>query len=163
MGDHVWLDVDRDGIQDEPGDQGVNGVAVKLLDGDGSPVMDASGSPITSTTADQRVTGAPGWYEFTGLPAGNYRAEFVTSEYGFTTPYQGGDMTADSDADPSTGTTGVVRLAPGQVTPTIDAGLAGAGPTAVRLTSFSGRSSTFPLRDIALTAIGILAWRLRPR
>ena len=62
------------------------------------------------------MTGVPGWYEFPGLPAGNYRVQFVTNEYGFATPYQGGDMTADSDANPSTGTTGVVRLAPGRST-----------------------------------------------
>ena len=161
VGSYAWLDLNNDGIHNEARDLGVNGVIARLADGNGNPIVDAHGSPLTRLTADQPVTGVPGWYEFAGLPAGNYRVQFVTDAYGFTTPYQGGDMTADSDANPSTGTTGVVRLAPGQVNPTIDAGLMGHGPTAVRLTSFAGRSPALPLRDIALTAAGSLARWLR--
>ena len=161
VGCHTWLDQNNNGIRDEVRDGGVNGVVARLLDGNGNPVVDAHGSPITRLTADQPVTGVPGWYEFPGLPAGSYRVQFVTNQYGFATPYQGGDMTADSDANPSTGTTGVVRLAPGQVNPTIDAGLAGSGPTAVRLTSFAGCSSALPLRGFALAAAGGLVWLLR--
>ena len=161
VGRCTWHDLNNNGIHDEAENRGVNGVIAKLLDGNGNPVVDAYGSPITRLTADQPVTGAPGWYEFPGLPAGNYRVQFVTNDYGFTAPYQGGDMTADSDANPSTGMTGVARLAPGQVNPTIDAGLVGNGPTVVRLTSFSGRSSALPLRGIELAAAGVLAWHLR--
>ena len=161
LGDHAWLDVNLDRIQDEPRDQGMNGVIVKLLDGNGDPVVDAIGSLLTCIAVGHSLTSAPGWYEFAGLPARNYRVQFVAAGYSFTTPYQGGGKTADSNANPSTGTTGVVRLAPGQVNPTIDAGLVGTGPASVRLASFSGRSSALPLRGFALAAAGGLVWLLR--
>jgi hypothetical protein len=162
LGDYVWVDSNRNGVQDD-GNTGLNGVTVKLLDSTGNPVLDSNNDPITTATANTPDGGQPGWYEFQGLPAGNFFVQFVTDDYAFTAPYQGGDMTADSDANLNTGTTGVVRLAPGQVNPTLDAGLVGNGPTAVRLASFSGHSSALLLSSVTLATAGMLAWGMRRR
>ncbi|MGA9117560.1 MAG: SdrD B-like domain-containing protein [Bacteroidota bacterium] len=58
IGDFVWKDADCDGLQ-EPGEPGIAGVTVKLLDGTGAVIA------TTVTTGD-------GAYLFTGLCAGTY-------------------------------------------------------------------------------------------
>jgi protocatechuate 3,4-dioxygenase beta subunit len=60
VGDLVWFDADRDGVQDA-GEPGIAGVTVRLLDEDG--VL------VGSTTTD-----AEGRYRFDGLPYGTYTA-----------------------------------------------------------------------------------------
>ena len=63
IGDRIWYDADRDGVQD-PGEDGIPGVTVTLagdLDGDGSVDYTA-----------QVGTDANGEYLFEGLPAGDY-------------------------------------------------------------------------------------------
>jgi DNA-directed RNA polymerase II subunit RPB1 len=129
LGDRVWLDEDRDGLQGA-GEPGVAGVTVRLY---------AAGSdePVATTTTD-----ADGRYLFDLLPAGTYRVQFVldgdlAGRYGFTGPRRG-DAAEDSDAD-ATGWTQEVTLGadaprvrpvgPGDgaradyVDPTVDAGL----------------------------------------
>ena len=127
LGDTVWDDTNQNGQQDEPVSAGHNGLTVQLLDGSGAPVLDGGGNPITTVTADHPTTGDPGWYEFPGLPAGSYQVRFVLPPAGwaFTTPDVGADAT-DSDANPTTGRSPVVTLTPGQVNPTVDAGLVAA-------------------------------------
>ncbi|KJY23744.1 SdrD B-like domain-containing protein, partial [Streptomyces sp. NRRL S-495] len=49
IGDFVWVDKDGSGIQ-KPGDTGVSGIKVNLLDGNGQPVLDTNGRPITTVT-----------------------------------------------------------------------------------------------------------------
>ena len=62
--------------------------------------------------------------QFPGLPAGSYSVAFVPpAGYSFTTPDQGGDDTADSDANVATGRTPAVTLTAGESNPTVDAGL----------------------------------------
>jgi hypothetical protein len=62
-------------------------------------------------------------YEFSGLPAGSYRVQFLPpGGYGFTSSDQNAD-TSDSDADPVTGKTSATTLAAGQIDPTLDAGV----------------------------------------
>ena len=63
MGDFVWRDTNGNGVQD-PGEVGVGGVTVRLLD--------ASGNVVATT-----VTDVTGHYVFSGLPAGEYSVEFV--------------------------------------------------------------------------------------
>ncbi|WP_200837852.1 SdrD B-like domain-containing protein, partial [Ruania rhizosphaerae] len=66
VGDYVWIDEDRDGIQDE-GETPVEGVTVTLLDEDGVVVA------TTTTDAD-------GYYVFTDLPIStDYTIEFPTT------------------------------------------------------------------------------------
>ena len=106
LGDYVWIDLNRDGIQD-PDEPGVNGVRVRLYTVDDSGKV--SDAPLAETvTAAQE--GKDGYYFFDNLTKGRYVVEFdITSlrndlglyQYGFTTANQGaGDHpeTADSDA-----------------------------------------------------------------
>ncbi|EYD70417.1 SdrD B-like domain-containing protein [Limimaricola hongkongensis] len=109
LGDFVWFDADRDGVQDAD-EAGVAGVTVHL--------KDESGTIIDTTTTD-----AQGRYLFDDLAAGRYAVAFEpTDEFEFTTANQGDDAT-DSDADPGTGMTGLYDLAAGQTDLSADAGL----------------------------------------
>ena len=110
IGDIVFFDngagdgTATDGIQNgtEPG---FAGVVVNLLDDSGTPILDADGDPITTTTDDD------GNYEFPGLPAGTYKVEFETPDgYQLTQANAGADDTVDSDADPATGVTSQMYL-----------------------------------------------------
>lgn len=91
IGDRVWLDVDRDGVQDD-GEAGIGGVPVVLLD--------AQGRQIATTTTD-----GTGFYSFTGLaPGADYSVEFSPAgPSSFTTRDAGDDDALDSDVDPMTG------------------------------------------------------------
>ena len=117
LGDYVFLDANKNGIQDG-GDSPIPGVVVVLLDG--------NNSPIASTT-----TNASGFYSFTGLTPGvPYSVSFVTpTGYQSTTAQVGGDDTKDSDANPITGQTRSVTLAPGEFNPNLDAGFTPTCPT----------------------------------
>ncbi len=81
----VWRDQDGDGVLD-PGEPGVGGVVVELLDAAGEVVRTARTAP------DGRFT-------FDRLPSGQYRLRFADLPPGlhFTTPQVGADPTADSD------------------------------------------------------------------
>ena len=170
LGDYVWVDTNVDGIQND-GNTGLNGVTVKLLSGSGSAVLDANGNPITTLTANNPVGGQPGWYEFAGLPAGSYIAQFVAPDgYSFTAAFQGGSPALDSNANatagPTYGQSGVVALAAGQNNPTIDAGLKSGSPTAVSLAGFSARGGNVPWGGFALLGSALVGlvfsqWRRR--
>ena len=116
LGDYVWQDYDNDGIQDS-GEPGHEGVVVNLLDGDGNPVEDADGNPLTTTTDSN------GFYEFVGLLPGDYQVEFEEpDDFEFTDRNQGSDDSKDSDANTSNGKTQVVSLSAGETNYTLDAG-----------------------------------------
>ncbi len=119
LGDYVWQDLDRNGIQDD-GETGINGVTVQLLDCEGTVLQATttfSGGP-NDQSADQN-----GYYEFTGLLPGCYAVGFTApADFVFTDPNVGDDA-LDSDADPGTGETGPIDLASGETNPTIDAGV----------------------------------------
>ncbi len=117
LGDFVWRDTNDDGIQND-GATGQAGVTVRLLDGAGNPVLDVSGTALT------RMTDADGYYLFDNLIPGDYIVEFVVpAGYAIARLNQGGDDTLDSDADRTTGRTGVTTLTPGENDVTWDAGL----------------------------------------
>jgi SdrD B-like domain/Secretion system C-terminal sorting domain len=107
IGDFVWNDLNANGVQDS-GEPGLQGVTITLTKPGG----------VTETA----TTDANGFYQFTGLPAGNYIVSFPPSIAGFTpTPRDlGGDDTKDSDPDASGNVT--VTLGLGQNNNTIDAG-----------------------------------------
>ncbi|MEE4311778.1 MAG: SdrD B-like domain-containing protein [candidate division KSB1 bacterium] len=110
LGDYVWNDVNRDGVQDQS-ESAIEGVTVNLLDGQGSP------------TGQSTTTDANGFYEFTDLAPGDYIVEFEQpATYYPTSQDQGGDDALDSDADPNDGQSHVVNLESGENDPTIDAG-----------------------------------------
>lgn len=63
VGDHVWVDVNRNGHQDA-GESGLSGVVLTITGPDGNPVLDADGNQVGPTTTD-----ADGSYLFGNLPA----------------------------------------------------------------------------------------------
>ena len=78
----------------------------------------------TTTTADNPVGGAPGWYLFTDLRPGTYNVEFVLPTGFLFSPVNiGGDDAIDSDADRTTGRTGTFALTSGNDDFTRDAGM----------------------------------------
>lgn len=109
LGDQVWLDENRNGIQDST-ESGVAGVTVEL--------KDASGNVIATTTTD-----ANGNYLFSGLAPGDYSVAFVLPDGFEFTAQDVGDDSTDSDADPTTGMTGIYSLEAGETDLSADAGL----------------------------------------
>lgn len=65
LGDRLWLDADRDGVQDA-GEAGINGVTLQLLDKEGLVIT-------------KKVTAGDGSYTFQGLAAGMYSVRVVAS------------------------------------------------------------------------------------
>ena len=98
LGDRVWYDTDRDGIQDA-GEQGVQGVKATLTGGGVDGVIGTSDDTTATTTTD-----ANGHYKFENLNSGEeYKVTFshLPNRYEFTTPNAGGDDAVDSDVIPS--------------------------------------------------------------
>jgi len=115
IGDKVWYDIDKDGIQDV-GESGVPGVLVMLYN--------SSSLPIDSATTD--LTGN---YLFTGLASGTYSLGFTAlpKGYGFTAvnaDVAGIAGANNSDVNPFTGRTATVTVNGGNANPRyIDAGI----------------------------------------
>ncbi len=112
IGDLVFHDLNANGIK-EAGDVGITGITVKLYAADGTTLL--------QTTA----TNASGLYYFEDIYAGSYIVEF--SSFGLynriTLQNQGADDAADSDADRTTGRSGLIAIAIGERNLTVDAGL----------------------------------------
>lgn len=103
----VWNDLDMDGIQDSGDEVGIEGVTVYLYE-DGNSVA------IATTTTD-----ASGNYSFNDVTAGDYFVDFdpTTNTDNLAglegSPQdQGGNESADSDADANAGETDVFTFAP---------------------------------------------------
>lgn len=94
VGDLVWIDTDRDGIQDSS-EPGLAGAVLTLTDVNGNPVTDMDGNPVGSITTDS--TGA---YLFDNLPPGQYKVA-ITYPVGFTATKAaiGSDRAVDSSTD----------------------------------------------------------------
>jgi len=121
LGNFVWHDLNANGIQDL-GEPGVAGARVTLIGGGADGVIGTGGDDTHLTT----VTDERGGYAFQNLISNvEYQVAFsLPSGYvSFTIPDAGGDDTVDSDADPLTGATPIVVLAPGEYLDSIDAGL----------------------------------------
>jgi uncharacterized repeat protein (TIGR01451 family) len=118
IGDFVWLDRDNNGIQDA-GEPGISGVVVHLLNSSGQPVTDPdTGNPITTTT------NSSGYYSFTVNHAADYMVAFdLPADYFFSPQGQGGNNATDSDANSSTGRTGLITVNYGDNIQTVDAGM----------------------------------------
>jgi LPXTG-motif cell wall-anchored protein len=117
IGDRVWNDINKNGIQD-PGETGVGGFAVSLSG------VDRDGNTVTETT----TTAGDGTYSFTDLPSGDYEVTFDPASLGgdnsyFTTTGVGADPAMDSDADQVTGKT-TMSLGVDEKDVTIDTGVA---------------------------------------
>lgn len=110
IGDFVWNDLDKDGIQDA-GEPGVPGVTVTLYD---------NLNNVVSTTS----TDGNGFYLFPDLPNGVYYVGFsnLPPGYIFSTAAQGSPAT-DSDPNVSTGLTTTVTLVGNTHVTDLDAGI----------------------------------------
>ena len=104
LGDFVWFDANRNGIQDTD-EMGINGVTVNLYKAN----TDGSTGLKIGSTKTSNVYGKDGYYLFEELATGDYIVEFditdvspetggYTEHYSFTTPNQGDD---DFDSDAS--------------------------------------------------------------
>ena len=101
IGDIVWIDANKNGLQDG-GEDVLADVTVDLLDADGA---------ILATT----VTDDEGRYLFDNLAAGTYQVRFTLTDaqkaiYTFTRLDSGTNDAIDSDADPATGLTVTIVL-----------------------------------------------------
>ena len=120
LGDKVFEDLNANGIQDG-GEPGVDGVKVTLTGGGDDGII---GTP-DDTMAMQNTAGG-GMYKFNDLiPGVEYKVTFsmLPANFSFTLQDQGGDDTADSDADPANGMTQIVTLMSGEFNDTLDAGV----------------------------------------
>jgi uncharacterized surface anchored protein len=113
LGDRVWNDANRNGLQDS-GEAGVTNVTVTLLRG-------CSGNTVLGTT----TTNASGNYGFSNLAAGQYRVQMsnLPAGYVFSPQNQGTNDTVDSDVNTATGISDCITLAAGQNDPNWDAGI----------------------------------------
>ncbi|MBO0934948.1 DUF11 domain-containing protein [Fibrella sp. HMF5335] len=146
LGDYVFTDVNRDGVQNA-GDTPLAGVVVTLYQ---------NGSAVATTT-----TNASGLYSFTGLTPGaanSYVVGFTPpAGYSATSPLSGTDKALDSDVNPLTGKSGSVTLTSGETNSTVDAGFyqptAGLGDYVFFDTDKDGLQTPddFPLEDILVT------------
>jgi hypothetical protein len=95
IGDYVWNDQNHNGIQDA-GEPGLDGVTVDLLD--------AGNNLSATTTTGVGPGGQHGYYQFTGLCAGDYKVQ-VAPPAGFastiTSPPGGGNASNDSNPNPA--------------------------------------------------------------
>ncbi len=112
VGDFVFQDLDKDGIQDD-GEPGIPNVTVKL--------QDPMGNTLQTMTTDEN-----GNYNFTVVaPDGMYKIMFNTPA-GFEPTPQSGDavdgIANDSDNDPQMNMTDLFSISPGDNITTIDAG-----------------------------------------
>jgi uncharacterized repeat protein (TIGR01451 family) len=127
IGDRVWSDTNRDGLQTS-GEPGLAGVAVTLR-----PDPEAM-APLPGTYPRTTRTGSSGLYSFQSLPLGRYSVE-IAPPAGFSATIRDARSnsrdTTDSDADASTGYRSpltTIGAAPGNINRTIDFGLIGGSP-----------------------------------
>jgi hypothetical protein len=86
IGDFVWLDDNKDGIQ-QPDEEGVPDVEVRLF------LNNFDGTPLDTTTTDDT-----GRYSFSDLEPGTFCLEFVLSgDFVVSPPDQGSNDAVDSD------------------------------------------------------------------
>ena len=109
LGDFVWEDTNKNGIQDA-NESGVENVSVKLLDENGAEISTQN-------------TNANGAYKFCNLKAGDYYVEFnKPTGYELTQKDAGSDDSKDSDANTNTGKTDKITLSTSDNL-TVDAGI----------------------------------------
>lgn len=113
LGDFVWVDNNRNGIQD-PNEMGKSGVLVTLTG------TDIKGNKITKTV----YTDSLGKYLFDGLFDGDYKVTFaLPTGYKFTKANTVSNQDIDSDADINTGMTSIISIKQGDDIKNVDAGL----------------------------------------
>ena len=139
LGDFVWLDANRNGLQDG-GEAGIGGMLVTLTGGGADGIINGVGdtTAITSTDVD-------GYYQFDNLAAGvQYQVTFgKPAGTAFTMRDAGADDAIDSDAG-ADGKSQIVTLSPGQHNPSVDAGVYVLNPGIELEKTTSGPSNANP-------------------
>lgn len=114
IGDHVWHDKNKDGIQtaDEPG---INGFKVYLTTDDGTLID----STFTGLTPGGTIGG---YYQFRKVAYGSYKIKFgLVDNFAFS-PYVSSPSDTNSDVLDNSGFTSTIQLAPAAHNNDIDAG-----------------------------------------
>ncbi|MEM7083989.1 MAG: SdrD B-like domain-containing protein [Pseudomonadota bacterium] len=120
LGNRVWLDSNRDGIQ-QPEESGLGDVTVLLLDAYGVPV-----GPQTQTDAE-------GYYTLDNIPPGHYQLQFVApNNLVATDAHEGASGALDSDAN-RRGLTPVFELRSDERVVDFDFGVMQAGALSIEL------------------------------
>lgn len=118
VGDYVWEDVNRDGLQDAT-DVPLEGITLTLTGPDGGPVTDVNGNVVAPVMTD-----ANGFYEFIDLPIlqdGQVYTVTISVPEGFEPTVAGAG--SDRAVDSSTGfATSISLTQDGQRDPTLDFG-----------------------------------------
>lgn len=109
LGDFVWVDANRNGVQDDD-EEGLSNVTVELYE--------EGGTTAVSTTR----TGEDGKYSFNNIDAGTYYLIFKDVLGYARTGSNIGENDVDSDANVETGRTELIELEEGQTDNTWDAG-----------------------------------------
>ncbi|MEJ8857682.1 SdrD B-like domain-containing protein [Variovorax robiniae] len=131
LGDRVWFDTNRNGIQD-PGEAGMANVLVRL----NTVGADGVAGTADDVYVNQVFTDANGYYKFTNLAAGNYGVQVYGYNWGvdpttqvFTKADAGTNDAVDSDITRITGGssapvgyTNVIALGKGEDNMTVDIG-----------------------------------------
>ncbi len=118
IGDFVWNDQNRNGIQDT-GEPGLDGVTVSLLTTAGAAVTDVNGDTLNPVT-----TSGGGMYSFTNIRPGTYKLHFtLLPEYIFTSAMQGANAAKDSNVVPASGDVGNFVLVSNVTINSYDAGM----------------------------------------
>jgi hypothetical protein len=134
IGDYVWHDEDKDGLQDT-GEYGLEGIVVQLY-------KETSGTYDLIRTSE---TDSRGWYEFNYLDGGDYGTGINyyvdVAEGSLPTGYSQTQITTQNRSNPPPdGDRFIVNLEPGDAYREADFGYADP-PTAVTLVSFTARPS----------------------
>jgi 6-phosphogluconolactonase (cycloisomerase 2 family) len=110
LGDRVWNDLDRNGVQD-PGEKGLQGVKVHLLN---SSLREIS----------MAVTDANGFFAFVDLSSDSYVIQVDAPHgYAFSPWNSGSDDLIDSDVDPDSGQSPLLAYTEDTLDTSVDAGL----------------------------------------
>ena len=126
IGDFIWDDKNVNGIQDE-NESGLKGVKVELLlDGNRSDIRDINGEKINPI-----LTKEDGEYKFCNLIPGNYSIKITEPDVNESDPNRwyitkanvGDDDIKDSDIDPTTKKSPIIKVESGDKNETIDGGL----------------------------------------
>ena len=131
MCDYVWIDENRDGLQDKT-DVPLEGVVLTIVDNDGKPVTDVFGKPV-----GPQVTDKDGYYSFDNLPIDNTYTVRIDREafealYPELTPTIEGAGSADNDSS-TWETTSVEMVEDGQRDPTLDFGFVLPNPVLITI------------------------------
>ena len=96
IGDFVWRDLDRDGVQDGGSETGIGGIQVALYADDGDGVFSTSSDALVAITG----TNSSGYYLFDDLPAGTFWVDVDTNDGSLPTDGNGDKYVLSTNNDP---------------------------------------------------------------